>query len=423
MAIKVCDAIMGSGKSSAAINWMNEHPDQKFIYITPYLEEADRIRKACPALQFKEPSAKLPEYGFKKYKHTLGLLADGENITSTHNLFLRYTDEVIDLIKKHQYTLIIDEAVEILRESRIKTSDVTLIDRAGWVSKQDDIIKINPTFEYTDGRMNEVVALAKGNRLINIDDKNGSAYYYWVFSKEVLLSFRYVYVLTYMFEAQMMKYCLDLYDIPYDKIGIKRDKDGYHFWGSMEYIPPYTKTLSQKIHIFENAKLNAIGNNKHALSFTWFQHLTGKSPKGKSLQKNVYNYFNNYMRDKAAPKRLWATYEEGKHFIRDKGYYRRDSAFNLRATNDYRDKQVLAYCVNIFMQPHKKNYLQSHGVTVLEDEYATSIMIQWIWRSAIRDGEEIWIYIPSRRMRQLLKDWIKQTEKNYIEYERRTENE
>ncbi len=35
MAIKVCDAIMGSGKSSAAISYMNEHPNQKFIYITP----------------------------------------------------------------------------------------------------------------------------------------------------------------------------------------------------------------------------------------------------------------------------------------------------------------------------------------------------------------------------------------------------
>lgn len=37
--IKVCDAIMGSGKSSAAINYMNEHPDKKFIYITPYLNK------------------------------------------------------------------------------------------------------------------------------------------------------------------------------------------------------------------------------------------------------------------------------------------------------------------------------------------------------------------------------------------------
>lgn len=38
--------------------------------------------------------------------------------------------------------------------------------------------------------------------------------------------------------------------------------------------------------------------------------------------------------------------------------------------------------------------------------WALSEMIQWIWRSAIRDGEDIYIYIPSERMRNLLSDWI-----------------
>ena len=42
------------------------------------------------------------------------------------------------------------------------------------------------------------------------------------------------------------------------------------------------------------------------------------------------------------------------------------------------------------------------------DKLALSEMIQWIWRSAIRDGKEIWIYIPSSRMRGLLEDWIKE---------------
>ena len=41
-----------------------------------------------------------------------------------------------------------------------------------------------------------------------------------------------------------------------------------------------------------------------------------------------------------------------------------------------------------------------------EDAYALSELIQWIFRSAIRDGKEIWLYIPSKRMRNLLIDWI-----------------
>jgi CRISPR/Cas system-associated endonuclease/helicase Cas3 len=36
--IKVCDAIMGAGKTEAAVNYMNLHSNDKFIFITPFLQ-------------------------------------------------------------------------------------------------------------------------------------------------------------------------------------------------------------------------------------------------------------------------------------------------------------------------------------------------------------------------------------------------
>lgn len=416
MAIKVCDAIMGSGKSSAAINYMNEHPHQKFIYITPYLEEATRIHRSCPDLHFKEPSDKIPEFDFRKYKHTIGLISSGENITSTHNMFLRYSDDMIDMIKEQEYTLIIDEAVEVLRPSSITMSDMKLLEHAGWVTREDGMIKLDPSFEYEGGFYNEIVALSKGNRLVDMPDvKQGNAYYYWLFSKDILMAFKDVIILTYLFDAQTMKYYFDITNIEYQNIGIRRSEDGgYHFNNTTLYIPEYTAHLSDKIHIFENNKLNAIGNNKNALSYTWFKRAASNSDHRDILKKNVYNFFINYHRDKSSDSRLWATYENGKPFIRGKGFFYSDIAFNAKATNDYRDRQVLAYCVNIFMQPNEKQYLAGNGVNVLEDRYAVSVMIQWIWRSAIRDGKEIWLYIPSKRMRDLLKSWIDEVEKYYI---------
>lgn len=110
---------------------------------------------------------------------------------------------------------------------------------------------------------------------------------------------------------------------------------------------------------------------------------------------------------------MWATYKNGESSLRSKGYSRSNIAFNTKATNDYGDKQVLAYCVNIFMQPDEKNYLLSNNIAVQEDRYALSVMLQWIWRSAIRNGQEIWIYIPSKRMRNLLKQWIEDTQNLY----------
>ena len=46
--ITVVDARMGRGKSSAAIRYMNAHKGTKrFLYITPYLNEVDRICERC----------------------------------------------------------------------------------------------------------------------------------------------------------------------------------------------------------------------------------------------------------------------------------------------------------------------------------------------------------------------------------------
>jgi hypothetical protein len=48
----------------------------------------------------------------------------------------------------------------------------------------------------------------------------------------------------------------------------------------------------------------------------------------------------------------------------------------------------------------------SKGIEIDADQFALSEMVQFIWRSAIRDDKEILLYMPSRRMRGLLKEWI-----------------
>jgi hypothetical protein len=79
---------------------------------------------------------------------------------------------------------------------------------------------------------------------------------------------------------------------------------------------------------------------------------------------------------------------------------------NAKATNDYRRVASVAYLVNVFYNPLIKSYFESMDVPVYEDLYALSQMVQWIWRSRIREKEPITVYIPSERMRGLLKRWL-----------------
>lgn len=60
------------------------------------------------------------------------------------------------------------------------------------------------------------------------------------------------------------------------------------------------------------------------------------------------------------------------------------------------------YCCNRFVVPYQKHFFAMRNIKLDEDGYALSEMLQFIWRSAIRNGEPIEIYIPSKRMRELL---------------------
>ena len=92
--------------------------------------------------------------------------------------------------------------------------------------------------------------------------------------------------------------------------------------------------------------------------------------------------------------------------LKGKGYSKGWVECNARATNEYQHKTCCAYLVNKYYMPTLKNYFISNGVNVDEDTWALSELIQWLFRSRIRNKEPIDVYIPSSRMRKLLQDWL-----------------
>ena len=106
MKINIVDAQMGFGKTSAAINMINESSDdKKFLYITPYLTEVERVIASCPTKKFKQPET----YG-TKISGIRNLFQKGENIASTHALFRLFNSEIIDLAYNNNYTLVMSTA-------------------------------------------------------------------------------------------------------------------------------------------------------------------------------------------------------------------------------------------------------------------------------------------------------------------------
>lgn len=401
--IKVCDAIMGTGKSSAAINFMNEHKKDKFIYITPYLEEVERIKNSCPDLWFVEPSNKIEKYDYRKGEHTAALIEQGRNIATTHQAFKSYTPEMLNNIREQGYRLIIDENVDVLEKYDFHPDDMQIALNSGLVSKIGDTYYLVDE-DYNGRFYRELVQFLKVRQLIQIEDSSGIHLFYWLLPPELVTAFKDVIILTYIFEGQSLHHFLEMYGLPYDYIGIQKDESGqYHFCECPGYTPEYVSKLKDMIHILDNDKLNAIGDDIHALSMSWFDK-NRKNPE--ELKKNVYNCINNIWRDAPASEKMWGTYNDCRNKVSGKGYTKSFIRFNMKATNQYRNKHYMIYLVNLFMNVSDKIFYNQHGIEVDDSLYALSIMVQWIWRSAIRDGDEIYLYIPSRRMRNLLTDWI-----------------
>ena len=72
--IKIIDSPMGYGKTSYLIQMINESPkDDKFIYITPFLDEVNRITKECRSKHFLQPTNKNSEgTKLKSFKNLVG---------------------------------------------------------------------------------------------------------------------------------------------------------------------------------------------------------------------------------------------------------------------------------------------------------------------------------------------------------------
>lgn len=407
--IHVCDAIMGTGKSSAAITYMNEHRNQKFIYITPYLDEASRIQEQCPEMNFVQPTNKLSKYDHQKVVHTQHLILEGKNVATTHASFKSYTQEMLDVIREQGYTLIIDENVDVLELCDSHPDDIQLALDAGYIAENDNTYTIIKK-DYNGDALGDMYYMLRSRELIRSNNDKSGELYYWTLPPDLITAFKDVFILTYLFSGQSLHHFMKIYNIEYDFVGIERDADGTFRFGAFPgYVPEYVSRLSEMVDIYDG-DMNDVGCNFHALSSSWFGRDSNKKSV-ESLKNNIYNYYRWKQGNIESAKRMWATFKDYKDKLKGKGYANSYINFNEKATNKYRDKICLAYPVNIFMNVNEKKFYNMHGIAVDEGEYALSIMVQWIWRSAIRDGEQIHIYVPSRRMRELLQNWIERTMK------------
>ncbi|MBM7707600.1 hypothetical protein JOD03_002547 [Chryseomicrobium aureum] len=390
--VQILDAPMGSGKTTYAFNrFKNASPLERFIYITPFLAEIERAIAEVPELNFRQPSINGTDTS--KLANLKRLIEDGHNIAATHRLFEMADDELRELLAANHYVLVLDEVINVIDKARVSPSDMRLLREKEYIRIENNrVIWQAPADIYEYGVFDDIRLLSEAGTLYYYRKK----YLIYAFPPSIFDTFVEIYVLTYLFDAQLMRYYFDLYSIPYE---VKSLQDGEIV--DYDVRRENREGLRKLINVYDGA-YNDHGDIPTSFSKGWLSRRSDDELE--AIKNSIYSYVHYVTKAKSSDV-LWTVLQDFRHDLSGKGYTKGFLAVNARATNEYKDKTVLIYAYSRYMNPTENSFFQENGIRVSEDKLALSDMLQWIWRSNIREGGEIQIYIPSRRMRSLLEQW------------------
>lgn len=463
MKVEVKDRICGDGKTTDMLKEIKDNfisgAKDKYIFITPYLEECHNIA-GTTSLDSDEYQRPIRDHngeviytesdrnlGIMRFKHPSFnnkegskaaslkyLMNNNQNIVSTHNLFLNVKLDTLDNADK--YTLVVDEALDIFsvctflprKETKklLKLDILEVLDDGVTLKFNRDKFGNSKNLflgedSVKDTRYEEVAVLCDNSQLLLV---NGNVLV-WELSSEIIKKFNRVVILTYLFEGREMSVYLNKHNIPYEVT--KGNKGG--------------RDVKDLIELIEDDKLNAIGDDYYALSTSQTKSKVAvlefpdkceyeneddyledveeyKKIKNRErrqslsavevndqLRRNLKNVMHNKWKAKKDD-RYFTCLSSNEKVIADKSFKGEWIGFSTKATNKFRERHHVAFLMNAFIQPYLKQVCNSTEYEVSDDLVALSHLVQFIFRSALREGEPIKLYVPSSRMRDLLKDYL-----------------
>lgn len=402
---------MGGGKSTHIINKINDEiqadgwNNVKYLICVPLLTEVERYRNSIKGIYIYDPQMR----GSKTIDFRR-LISEQKNIVTTHALISKIDSETLDLLYASNYKLVIDECLDAVHEYKsISLKDWEILQEKFITINDKGFLEWNDSEEEYDGIFQEIKKLCEINSLMDVPNyqSNKKKLLMWNFTTTFFEAFQECYILTYGWNGSYFKAYFDLHKIAYNHLTIKNDMSEPY---SVIADKQDRKDLKQLINIYEG-DLNRIGdkirgNKSNPLSSTWYtRQITGDKLLLNQLKNNTYNYFRNVVK---TPSKLnmWTCYIKAKKYLSGDGYAKGFLSWTMKATNEYKHKTTLAYLDNLFLHQQLISFFKYHKIEIDAEQYATNELMQWVWRSAIRDKKEINIYIPSTRMRSLLNDFI-----------------
>lgn len=404
--VKVVDSIMGSCKSTNILKWMDDNPNKSYIFVSPLLSEVEnggRVHSNLKVTTLEVPSDEVTT----KSQSLLSMLKAGDNIACTHSLYLSMSDAHFYEMSLNNYTVIIDEEVNVIggfdKYSKsdlrwlLESNDIAINPDDGMVEWLGSRLEINPTHKYY-----EFVQYCDSKSLYC--SKRSDTMMCTQLPIKLFECAKEVIILTYMFDGNVLDCFLKLKGFNVEKfkeietVQVSKSK----IRDLLTVIPPNSKTVDYQLSstwwndankkqindVANFIKTNSVQLGLKGVDVAW------TAPKSRSVKMG--NQAKNLLKPRG--------------FIQDTNGNPCYISAQTRATNDYYKKKAMFHCYNRRPLVPVSAYLQDYGYPINFQVFATSEMVQWLWRGCIRNSEPMVVGIASKRMYNYFVEWLESDE-------------
>ncbi len=389
MTVEVIDAIMGSGKTYDAIQRMKSS-ERSFLYVTPFLSEVKRVIDQVPLAYEPLVTSDYEINGERRvnYKRDslLHMANVQKNLVTTHSLFSRLHSK--DYKYFENYDLILDEVLTPIKLIKMTLDDIKIAFNEGLLVLNERTGEVSFVGDNYHGKFYaDLKQYCDTSNVIFVNDR----LLVWSFPPEIFKCFNSVTVLTYLFEGSLLSSYFRYYNIPY-----KINRNSPEIEGEIK------NRIRNLLNVYEGP-CNKLGDNPTAFSVNWLKRRSSQD--FKRIKTTVANLLERNFKSKSRDT-AFTTYKEFSPKLKGKGYAKGFLVVNERATNKYSHKESMIYLANRYVNPNILEFFRGGAVVVDEDNWALAELLQWVWRGAIRDNKPMNLFIPSKRMRELLQKWL-----------------
>ena len=399
--VTIRDYPCGSGKTTSMIEGFRS--DRKYLVIVPLLTEVDRVVEWSKSTPFQQPHANDNDASTKT-ESLESMVLQGQNIAATHSLFER----LVPLARRgllSDYDIIIDEVPEVVRSvsSKSKVSIEEFYLNTGYMTVDTKTGQVKPTGKWwsmrddvDDTLSTTILTYANTGCLYLLEGH----LFIWAMPKELLTAGRATTILTYKSEGSVLSSYLKKLDVPVEVANDNQCEDAFRRKAAelitIKDIPALSRlSLSHSGQLAGMSKSNYCRSVVNAL-----KNLRGRQLKDVPADNILITcakdgWYKKGNADVAGPFASGSKLFQGANWV----------AKITRGTNDYAHCSHLVYLYDQHMNPYVARWLEDNS-RAFDDAYALTELIQWVWRSRVRKGQPITLYLPNPRMRRLMAEWL-----------------